>query len=185
MIFLVALSARLSARSRNRQSRYTECNERHVHTDGRPPVSRVSGRSGHRTALYGTGARIPFASAARCRPLHCRERTRHNGRHLRPTCGGTAITFRSDHLKKPKRTKKRGRVLAKLNRDASLFSEHAVYAAQSRWENASIKPDTRIPATDIARICRRFDEFSFQWSKLPIGGSVTLEWRQKRRTKVR
>jgi hypothetical protein len=99
--------------------------------------------------------------------------------------GGTAITFHSEHLKKPKRTKKRGKMLAKLNREDSLFSEHAVYAAQSRWENASIKPDTRIPVTDIARICRRFDEFSFQWSKLPIGGSITLEWSPKGRTKMR
>src|SRR5262245_36795102 len=57
--------------------------------------------------------------------------------------GGTARTFPSQHLKKPKRTAKRGDVLARANREDSQFSEHAVYAAQSRWENASIKPETK------------------------------------------
>jgi hypothetical protein len=95
--------------------------------------------------------------------------------------GGTAITFHSEQLKNPKRTAKRGKALPKVNRKDSLFSEHAVYVAQSRWESASIRPDTKIPAANIARVCQRFDEFSLQWSKLPIGGSITLAWSESRR----
>ena len=67
--------------------------------------------------------------------------------------------------------------MAKANKTDALFSEHAVYAAQSRWEKQAIIPDTKIPSADIERICAKFDEFAKTWSALPVGGSIVLEWR--------
>lgn len=91
--------------------------------------------------------------------------------------GGTAGTFRSPDLKNPRKTKKRGLSLAKASRQDALFSEHAVYAAQSRWEKHDIIPATDIPPDTIERICSRFEAFAADWSKLPVGGSITLEWK--------
>jgi len=54
--------------------------------------------------------------------------------------GGTAGSFRSDVSKKPKKRQRRGAAISKANRDDALFSEHAVYAAQSRWNRANIIP---------------------------------------------
>jgi hypothetical protein len=71
--------------------------------------------------------------------------------------------------------------MAKENKADALFSEHAVYAAQSRWEGHEVLPDTQIPASDIARICERFEDFARLWSSLPIGGSVELEWKHDQR----
>jgi hypothetical protein len=90
--------------------------------------------------------------------------------------GGTAGSFRSDGSEKPKKRKRRGAALSKANSADALFSEHAVYAAQSRWYRAEIVPDTKIPDADIARICARFEEFARKWSKLLIGGSIALSW---------
>jgi hypothetical protein len=95
--------------------------------------------------------------------------------------GGTANTFRCDTSKKPRKTKKRGREMAKANRDDALFSEHAVYAAQSRWEKQDIIPDTKIQPADIERIIVEFEAFAAAWEELPVGGSVTLLWKQKAR----
>jgi hypothetical protein len=67
--------------------------------------------------------------------------------------------------------------MAKANREDALFSEHAVYAAQSRWEKHDIIPDTKIAHVDITRIIGKFEEFAAKWSTLSIGGSVTLEWK--------
>lgn len=94
--------------------------------------------------------------------------------------GGTANTFRSDTSKKPRKTKKRGQAMAKANRDDALFSEHAVYAAQSRWEKQDIIPDTKIQPADIERIIAEFEAFAAEWSELPVGGSVTLVWKGRR-----
>ena len=91
--------------------------------------------------------------------------------------GGTAKTFRSDNVKNPRRAKKRGLELSKAHHKDAVFSEHAVYAAQSRWLNAEVKPDTDISTADIKRICAAFDEFSSRWSELPVGGSIELVWK--------
>lgn len=91
--------------------------------------------------------------------------------------GGTANTFRSEHFKKPRTTKKRGQAMAKANRADALFSEHAVYAAQSRWEKHDITPDTKIPPADITRIIEKFEEFAAKWSKVKVGESITLQWK--------
>lgn len=99
--------------------------------------------------------------------------------------GGHANTFRTDTARKPKKAKKRGLALAKASREDALFSEHAVFAAQSRWDKAPIQPEAKIPLEVIDRICARFDDFSEKWSKLPVGGSITLEWRVSNGTDTR
>ena len=75
-----------------------------------------------------------------------------------------------------RRAKKQRDSLMKENRDDALFSEHAVSAAQSRWEKQEIVPDTKIPTADLARIAEKFEQFAAQWTTLPIDGSITLEW---------
>lgn len=75
-----------------------------------------------------------------------------------------------------RKSKKQRASLMKENRDDALFSEHAVYAAQSRWEKQDIIPDTKIPQPDLDRIIAKYEEFASKWSTLPIDGSVTLEW---------
>lgn len=90
--------------------------------------------------------------------------------------GGTANTFFGD-AKNLKKARKRGSEIAKANKKDALFSEHAIYAAQSRWEKHDIIPATKIPQSDIERLIAKFQEFADRWIKLPIGGSITLEWR--------
>lgn len=91
--------------------------------------------------------------------------------------GGTANTFFSETAAKPRRARRRGADLAKANKSDALLSEHAVYAAQTRWNNDPIIPDTKIPPGDIARVCEKFEEFARGWSRLPVGGSITLKWK--------
>ena len=91
--------------------------------------------------------------------------------------GGTANTFFSQDARSQRKARKRGKEIAKANKKDALFSEHAIYAAQSRWEKHDIIPDTKIPSSDIERIIKQFEEFAARWSKLPVGGSITLDWR--------
>ena len=84
-----------------------------------------------------------------------------------------------------RKAKKRREAIFKANSDDALFSEHAVYAAQSRWEKQDIIPDTDISHADLDRILKRFEEFAAKWSSLPIGGSVTLEWNEIKKAKKR
>ena len=95
--------------------------------------------------------------------------------------GGTANTFFSDESRNRRKARKRGTDMMKANKKDALFSEHAVYAAQSRWEKQDIIPDTNIPQPDLDRIIARFEEFAAEWSKLPIGGAITLEWNPRRK----
>lgn len=97
--------------------------------------------------------------------------------------GGTANTFNLSEAKYPKKAKKRGSEIAKANKKDALFSEHAVYAAQSRWEKQDIIPDTQIPSEKIQQIIQAFEDFATRWSKLPVGGSITLEWRNRSNAK--
>ena len=99
--------------------------------------------------------------------------------------GGTANTFRSDSAKKPKKREKLGTSMLKANRDEAQFSEHAVYAAQSRWNNNDIIPETKIATSDIQRICEKFEEFARRWSRLPVGGSIVLTWNHSTRPKIK
>ncbi len=91
--------------------------------------------------------------------------------------GGTANTFFSQDARSQRKARKRGAKIAKAGKRDALFSEHAIFAAQSRWEKQDIIPDTKIPPADITRIIDRFEEFAARWSKLPVGGSITLDWR--------
>ena len=84
-----------------------------------------------------------------------------------------------------RKAKKRREAIFKANNNDALFSEHAVYAAQSRWEKHEIIPDTKIPPADLARIIAKFEEFAAQWSLLPIGGSISLEWQDDRAKRKR
>jgi len=99
--------------------------------------------------------------------------------------GGTANTFFSDDAKSRRKARKRGTDLMKANKGDALFSEHAVYAAQSRWEKHDMIPDTKIPQPDLDRIIAKFEAFAAEWSNLRVGGSITLEWdhRGRKRTK--
>jgi hypothetical protein len=72
---------------------------------------------------------------------------------------------------------RRGKKTARDNKEDLQFSEHAVYAAQSRWERREHLPDTKIATAELARICERFEEFARKWSELPVGGSVSVEWK--------
>ena len=93
--------------------------------------------------------------------------------------GGSFRVVQSADDKAKKKAKRAAATLAKENKTDALFSEHAIYAAQSRWEKHDIVPDTKIPPADIARICERFDEFADRWSRLPVGGSITIEWKHR------
>jgi hypothetical protein len=88
-------------------------------------------------------------------------------------------TFSSSERRKQRKVRKRGKELAKANKKDALFSEHAIYAAQSRWEKHDIIPDTKIPTKDIQRIIEKYEEFAEKWSKLPVGSSITMEWKHK------
>jgi hypothetical protein len=76
-----------------------------------------------------------------------------------------------------RKAKKKRVAIFKANESDALFSEHAVWAAQSRWEKQAIVPETKIAPTDIERICESFEAFATEWSALPVGGSIALEWK--------
>lgn len=90
--------------------------------------------------------------------------------------GGTVGTFHSTAAKHPRKAKKRGAAIAKINGEDAAFSEHAVYAAQSRWERREIVPETKIAKVDLDRIIARFEDFAGRWSRVEVGGAITLEW---------
>ena len=98
--------------------------------------------------------------------------------------GGTAGTFLPSDPNNLERTqrnaRRRGKQIAKENKKDALFSEHAIWAAQSRWEKHDIIPDTKIPQADIACIISKFEEFAELWSKTPVGGSITFEWNPRK-----
>ena len=100
-----------------------------------------------------------------------------NGIFGQIAAGGTANSFRSEELKNPRKKKRQGRAMAKSNREDMLLSEHAVFAAQSRWEKQKIIPDTKIQETDLARLISAFEAFSTKWQKLAVGDSMSLEWK--------
>ena len=97
--------------------------------------------------------------------------------------GGTANTFYSQDARKQRKARKRGKELARASKQDALFSEHAIYAAQSRWENQEFIPDTKIAQRDLDRIAQKFEEFAAAWSKIPVGGAIALEWKHAANTK--
>jgi hypothetical protein len=99
--------------------------------------------------------------------------------------GGNANMFHADDPRETRKARKRGNDIAKANKNDALFSEHAIFAAQSRWEKQEIIPDTKIQVDEIARIIDRFEAFSVRWSKLPVGGSIELIWGETKSSKRR
>ena len=92
---------------------------------------------------------------------------------------GSFRTAQTADAKARKKARRAAVTLAKDNKTEALFSEHAIYAVQSRWEKHDIIPDTKISPSDIARLCEKFDAFADQWSRLPVGGSMVMEWKHK------
>ena len=74
---------------------------------------------------------------------------------------------------------RRGERIAAANRDDASLSERVVWLACSIWNNklSEVTPMKGISAEDIRRVCREFDAVSAIWSKLAIGESMTLVWR--------
>jgi hypothetical protein len=94
--------------------------------------------------------------------------------------GGSAMTFQNrGDSRLQRKGRHRGARIAKEHKSDALFSEHAVYATQSRWENHEYLPPTDIPPNDIKRVIKGFESFARSWSSLPVGGSLTLEWAQR------
>jgi hypothetical protein len=96
--------------------------------------------------------------------------------------GGHAHTFRPVDEPKSSRAKKRGdRISADCRKDAEL-SEKVIFLAQRTWmggDLTDVPTIKEVSAEDISRICREFEAVSSVWSKLPVGGSMTLEWKPK------
>ena len=80
-----------------------------------------------------------------------------------------------------RKAKRKREAIFKANKNDALFSEHAIWAAQSRWENQEIIPSTTIPQPDLDRVIAKFEEFASEWSTLPVGGSIALEWKVSRK----
>ena len=98
--------------------------------------------------------------------------------------GGHAGTFRPIEVGKKagRKTRTGDRIAAASRRDADL-SERLVNLACRTWtgdhpEDAhTVKGYTE---QDILRVCRRFDAVSAVWKALKVGGSLMLEWQEKR-----
>ena len=99
--------------------------------------------------------------------------------------GGHARTFHPTDPKVTRKVVKRGKRLAVANRGDASLSEKVVYLACRTWNNAhsEVSPIEGVSAEDIRRVCREFDAVSAVWSKLAVGGSMTLVWRGAGRTR--
>ena len=99
--------------------------------------------------------------------------------------GGHARTFHPTAEQARRKVAKRGNRIAATNRDDAMLSEKVVYLACRKWNNAhsEVSPIEGVSAEDIRRVCREFDAVSAVWSKLAVGGSMTLVWRGSGRTR--
>jgi hypothetical protein len=99
--------------------------------------------------------------------------------------GGHARTFHPTSDKASRKVAKRGDRIAAANRDDAMLSEKVVYLASRKWRNAhsEVSPIEGVSAEGINRVCREFDAVSAVWSKLAVGGSMTLVWRGAGRTR--
>jgi len=89
--------------------------------------------------------------------------------------------FRPEVEKKKRKILRRKSKLANEYRDDALLSERMVAQSCSVWgktENAAKLPDAT-PDEKIMSVCRKFDRVSSEWSKLPVGGSITLTWESR------
>lgn len=92
--------------------------------------------------------------------------------------GGHAKTFRALNPKRAGRSERRGKRIARENRNDADLSELVVNLACRTWNaEKELPPSVKgVSDDDIARIRRVFDEVGAKWSALKVGGSVTLEW---------
>lgn len=96
--------------------------------------------------------------------------------------GGHASTFRPIGERPRTRVVKRGNRIATTNRQDAMRSEKVVTIACQVWNNGTqravpVAGIDGVSADDLRRVCREFDAASAAWSKLPVGGSMTLTWR--------
>jgi hypothetical protein len=93
--------------------------------------------------------------------------------------GGDARTFRPTVEKKRRKIARRGKRIATSNRNDAILSEQIVYLAWQAWTRdvSKLPPLRGIATADIQRVCREFDAVSAVWSKLAVGESMTLVWR--------
>ena len=80
---------------------------------------------------------------------------------------------------KKRKPKKSGNPKKNLDQKEAEMAERVIDIACHAWTNRKYTgaPVNGVTPKDIARICREFDMVSADWSKLAVGGSMTLEWR--------
>lgn len=96
--------------------------------------------------------------------------------------GGHAHSFRPVDKPKNSRAEKRGDRISAIGRRDAELSERVIFRAQRTWMKGDLSdvPDIKeVFAADISRICSEFEAVSKVWSKLPVGGSMTLDWTAK------
>lgn len=95
--------------------------------------------------------------------------------------GGHAGTFRPTGDQEGRRTVKSGKRIAIASRKDAALSERVIFLAQRTWTGAptDVPSVKEVSGADTSRICREFDAVSAVWSKLKVGGSMTLEWKAK------
>ncbi len=93
--------------------------------------------------------------------------------------GGDARTFHPTGEQARCKAAKRGKRIAATNRDDAMLSEKVVYLACQSWNNdrPGVTLVKGVSTDDIRRVCREFDAVSAVWSKLAVGESMTLVWR--------
>ncbi len=76
-----------------------------------------------------------------------------------------------------KGTKGRDKVTSEQRTEAE-FAERVIDIACHAWTHRRYEggPAKGVSPGDIESICREFDTVSSIWSKLPVGGSMTLDW---------
>src|SRR6266481_8844673 len=92
--------------------------------------------------------------------------------------GGLANTFHPfDHQSRRKLSKRNDRIAA-INRRDAMLSEKIVWLAFQTWNNElGEAPSVEgVSTEDVKRVCKQFEAVSKVWSKLKVGGSLTLVW---------
>ncbi len=90
--------------------------------------------------------------------------------------GGNGFTPLNEAKKR--KAPKRGNPSRNLNQKEAEMAERAIDIACHVWTDRPYTgaPVKGISPEDIKRICREFDAVSSVWSKLAVGGSMTLVW---------
>ena len=90
--------------------------------------------------------------------------------------GGGTLT--PEDLSTIRAVRKKGFKMHKANRNDAEMTEKIIHLACSTWNNDLdfASPVKGVSDEDIKRICREFDAVSAVWSKLQVGGSMTLTW---------